>query len=249
MGSIHELSQEGCRSKASTNTSHNETVSELIARLQNNTDCTNPLQIYFSTDFHDEPAVIEKDTLRSLSNAFASTFRRHTEEDERDAIAFCEYTSDTIRLFLYWLTHRRIPDIENVDTLPEPSSAQAKSDYQLLLTRLYYFAEDKKTPALQNDAMESFVASLWETDLTLERLQTILLEAPRACKLRLAVLDDALWLEENEGFELLEGLDTNEMSGLMSDMRDAKAAYDGRKGARGKGKDYLVADAEVAGEK
>lgn len=220
-----------------------ESTSALIRRLQN-AACDSPVGIYFSRNKSVRPAVVSESSLSEVSPKYfakcfdeKSPYARFKEEDDEGqdrSFSFSEYSPDTIKIFLYWLTHRKVPSLNAFDM----SVLTSRSDWQILLARSWDFAEEKQIPQMQNDVMGALVPSLYHLEMTQDVLQTILKNAQSFGPLRAAVLEEALFLKA-DGCGLLEGLDTN-VFGFTYDMNAAKAAFRKRKGRRGRVEDYLV---------
>ncbi|KAK5119895.1 hypothetical protein LTR85_007221 [Meristemomyces frigidus] len=219
-----------------------ESTSELLARLQNAV-CSSPVKIYVGRNTNIRPALIEQDIRCEVSPQYFakcfdkdSPFARFKEADEEDrSFTFADYTPDTVKVFLYWLTYRRIPAMSKLDT----GAFMLGSEYQLLLARCWAFGEDKEIPRMQNAVMKAFIASLRQVEMTVDVLQKVLKFAMRESRLRVAVLEEALYLEADGG-ELLEGLDVKGVFGFGYDMSRAKTAIDKRRGRRGRAAEYLV---------
>lgn len=223
-----------------------ESVSALVSRLQTGEICMQPVKIFLSRNTAVQPAIVERSALCGVSayfracfdpkNRFAK-FKEADEEGQECSFTFADYTPDTIKVFLYWLSKDMVPGRSEMDNFP-PSSYY-NSEWQLLLARAYAFAEDKRIPTMQNDVIRPLLLTFIDTELDLEMLQKILNLAQRQSMLRLAVLEEALHLE-HDGSELLEGLEKKWVCGIEVDMREAKVRFDRRHRARGTAEDYLV---------
>ena len=113
-------------------------------------------------------------------------------------------------------------------------------NYQCLLVKSYAFAEDKRIKEMMNDVMPIFIQTLSVTKLIQESLQMCLHIAPRQSMLRMAVLEEALKIKDEDGNRMLNKLDRRWLLGIDGDVSTATARFDQRGGFRGATPEYFV---------
>lgn len=238
-----------------------ETLSDLVLRLQTARPRA-PVKILFSRNPNTKPALVSSASLIAVSTYFAQRLDATGpypwfKEDDEWRFGFADYPSEAVKFFLYWLVHRAVPEVEDIDSLAIMRSVAGdgggeegdgvKAEYQVLLARSWCFAAEMRIPGMQNDVMRCFITALRERDLTVEVLQKVPRFAQRESKLRAAVLEEALYLgKERDGVRLMEGLGARWPFGLVWDLGLARAAVrkrmgvDGASGGRGRWGEYLV---------
>ncbi|KAK3110102.1 hypothetical protein LTR53_015957 [Teratosphaeriaceae sp. CCFEE 6253] len=219
-----------------------ESVASLVRRLQNNI-CAEPVKILVSRDMSIEPAVVEETALCVVSKIFSRDFSKtwdfarffEAEEEDRQ-YSFFDYPPVVVETFLYWLVNRSVP----TQAACRSESVATGADYQMLMVKTYAFAEDKRIKEMMNDVMPVLLETLADTKLDQHILQNILRCAGRESMLRMAVLEEALKIKNEDGAHMVDGLDRRWLVGIDADITMATARFSGRGGCRGATPAYLV---------
>ena len=191
------------------------------------------MAIYFSRS---QCVFVRENILVAISPWFERALTPEWCEGQDDVVRFGDATPDTVKVFIYWLIHNQIPDVDNCASV-------SALEYQKLMVRAWMFAEEKGVPAMQNLVMRALMESLrtvGDGAVSTEVLRLALPITGRGSLLRKALVHEAMLVEAETGLQVLNGVNLVWVDGWYHDAKIAEKEFEKRKGRRARVEKYFV---------
>ncbi|KAK4621933.1 hypothetical protein CLAFUW4_07078 [Fulvia fulva] len=226
----------------------NEDMPAFVKRIKDNKGDMIPVYI----EKNEEPVFVQRAFLSRISPKIKKKIEQNMGEDGTRNLHL-EAPAPVVKLFLFWLFHDRVPSFKDLSDLtpPDTSDYETREQYQIILIKAWVWANDKELPAMQNAIMRHFFDEIDVQILSEDVLQEGLLKTRAGMRMRKALLEELVWLEDHTIIEddddddgnLLEHLNVTYVYGFDQDCEEAIEACEKRCKKRGTAGDYLVKEA------